>query len=95
MFKVFILRFYLFIFRERGREGERKGEKNQCVVASHAPHTGDLAHNPGMCPQPRHVPWLGIKLATLWLAGQHSIHWATPARGHFYISFSAQHSGLY
>ena len=36
------------------------------------PPTGDLA-----C---RHVPWLGIKLVTLWFAGRHSIHWATPAR---------------
>ena len=40
--------FYLFIFRERGREGEREGEKHQC--ASCAPPTGDLARNPGMCP---------------------------------------------
>ena len=38
------------MFRQRGREGERKGEKHQCVVASHAPLTGDLAYNPGMCP---------------------------------------------
>ena len=37
-------------FLERGREGEREGEKHQCVVASHMPPTGDLAHNPGMCP---------------------------------------------
>ena len=29
---------------------EGKGEKHQCVVASHAPPTGDLACNPGMCP---------------------------------------------
>ena len=29
--------FYLFIFRERGREGEREGERCQCVVASHGP----------------------------------------------------------
>ena len=36
----------LFIFRQRGREGE----KHQCVVASGAPPTGDLACNPGMCP---------------------------------------------
>ena len=43
-------RFYLFIFRERGREGEREGEKHQCVVASWAPPPGDLACNPGMCP---------------------------------------------
>ena len=31
------LRFYLFIFREKGR---REGEKYQYVVASCAPHTG-------------------------------------------------------
>ena len=36
-------------FRQRGREGERKGEKHQCVVASHVPLWG-----PGL--QPRHVP---------------------------------------
>ena len=29
----------LVIFRERGREGEREGEKHQCVVASHVTHT--------------------------------------------------------
>ena len=46
----FFLRFHLFIFRERGREGEREGEKHQCVVAFHTPPTGDLARNPGMCP---------------------------------------------
>ena len=39
-----------FIFKERGREGEREGEKHQCVVTSHMPPTGDLAQNPGMCP---------------------------------------------
>ena len=42
-------RFYLFI-KKRGREGEREGEKHQCVVASRAPTTGSLARNPGMCP---------------------------------------------
>ena len=26
------------------------GKKHQCVVASCAPPTGDLARNPGMCP---------------------------------------------
>ena len=41
----------LFIyFRARGREGERDGEKHQCVTASHMSPTGDLACNPGMCP---------------------------------------------
>ena len=44
------LRFYLFIFSERRREGEREGEKRQCVAASHAPPIGDVGHNPGMYP---------------------------------------------
>ena len=47
---IFFLRFYLFNFREMGREGEREGEKPQYVVASCTPQTGNLAHNPGMCP---------------------------------------------
>ena len=47
----FIKDFIYFNFRQRGREGEREGEKHQCVVASHAPtpHWG-----PGL--QPRLVP---------------------------------------
>ena len=32
----------LFIFRERGREGEGERERHQCVVAFRAPPTGDL-----------------------------------------------------
>ena len=39
----FFKRFYLFIFREKGKEGERERQKYHCVVASHAPPTGDLA----------------------------------------------------
>ena len=46
----FLKRLYLFILRQRGRVGEREGEKPQCVVASHTPPTGDPAYNPGMCP---------------------------------------------
>ena len=51
----FFLKIYLFTFRERGREGEREGEKQQCARDTlmgcllHAP-TGDLAHNLGTCP---------------------------------------------
>ena len=29
---------------------EREGEKHLCVVASCMSPTGDLTHNPGMCP---------------------------------------------
>ena len=43
-----------------------------CFFLSHTHYWG-----PGL--QPRHVPWLGIEPVTLWLAGQHALHWATPA----------------
>ena len=69
----FFLRFYLFIFREGKGGWKRERETSMCGCLPHTPYWG-----PG--PQPRHVPWLGIELETLWLAGQHSIHWATPAR---------------
>ena len=42
-FIFYFLKNYLFIFRERGKEKERGERNNQCVVASHAPHTGNLA----------------------------------------------------
>ena len=42
----------LFIyFSEREEEKEKEREKKyQCVVAPHMTPTGDLARNPGMCP---------------------------------------------
>ena len=40
----------MYLFLETRREGEREGEKHQCVVASWAASTGDLAHNTGLCP---------------------------------------------
>ena len=48
MFFLF-LRFYYFIFRGRGREREKDGEKHQLVASCTSP-TGDMAHNPGTCP---------------------------------------------
>ena len=46
----FLKKILFAYFRQKGREGEREGEKHYCVVASHAPPTGDLDHNPGKCP---------------------------------------------
>ena len=43
IFKTLFVLKILFIFRENGKEGEKEGEKHQCVVASHMPPTGDLA----------------------------------------------------
>ena len=64
---------FIYLFLERGREGEREGETLMCGCLTCAPYYG-----PG--PQPQHMPWLGIERATLWFTGWHSIHWATPAR---------------
>ena len=60
-----LLFIHSFIFRERVREGEREGEKHQCVIVSHEPPTGDLAHNPGVCPD-WESNWrpLGLKAGT-------------------------------
>ena len=51
LFLMFFLKkiLFLFIFRERGREGQQEGEKHQCMVVSPVSPTGDLAHNSGMC----------------------------------------------
>ena len=39
----------LFIYFQR-QGGRKEGEKHQCMIASCVPPTGDLARNPGMCP---------------------------------------------
>ena len=73
-FFIFSLRFYLFIFREQGKERRKRGKEiSMCGCFLCALYWG-----PG--PLPRHMLWLGIELATLWLIGPCSIHWATPAR---------------
>ena len=41
--------FYLLIFRERERKGEREGEKHQCVVASCCPHYWGPGLQPSVC----------------------------------------------
>ena len=69
----FLRRFYLFLERGEWGEKERKRNINVCLPLSHPP-TGDLAHNPGMCPK-------GNRTGTLCFATPLSIHWATPARG--------------
>ena len=62
------LKDFIYLFLERREGKEKEGETHGCVVASHAPPTGDLACNPGMCPE------LRIELVTLWFTVQHSIH---------------------
>ena len=49
-----IFKILFIFFKERGREGEREGKTNvqgkDRSVALHTPPHGDLASNPGMCP---------------------------------------------
>ncbi|KAF6109763.1 hypothetical protein HJG60_010966 [Phyllostomus discolor] len=51
---IYFQRFYLFIFREREKEGERQGGKHQCVGNT---WIGCLLHTPSWrrSLQPRHV----------------------------------------
>ena len=69
-FQPFFFFKILFIFRERGREGEKI---SMCGCLLHTLNGG-----PG--PQCKHMPWLGIEPATFQFTGRHSLHWATPAR---------------
>ena len=46
----YFLKDFIYLFRESEREGDREEEKHQCVVVSQVSPTGDLAHNPGLCP---------------------------------------------
>ena len=75
---VLYLKIYLFIFRERGREGER--ERNISVWEKHWSVASRTCPNQGPNLQPRHVPWPGIKLATLSFAEGRSSNWATAVR---------------
>ena len=47
---ILFLKILFIYFLEKEKEGEREGEKHQCVVASYLNPPGNLAHNPGMCP---------------------------------------------
>ena len=80
---LFLKRFYLFIFREGKGGRKRRKETSMCGCLSSAPppHSGDLAHNPGMCPDWESNWWL-------WFSVQCSLHWATPARA-FFVSCMA------
>ena len=68
----FFLKISFIYFLDRGRR-KRGRVTSMCGCLSHTFHWG-----PG--PQPRHVPWLGIKPATLQFADPYSTQWAIPAR---------------
>ena len=78
-----------FIFRQRGEEGEREGEKHQCVREV---STGCLSNVPG--PQPRHV-LTGNLPCDLLVPKMVPSPWNCTSQGRAYISFvSSVHSRL-
>ena len=88
-FSLFLKIFYLFTFRDKGREGEREGEKLQCARGTSiccSPH----AHNWEPGPETEALPWWGIKPSSFWFAGWHSIHWATPAGAQTIITWNVK-----
>ena len=66
--ELIIFYIYLFIFREREKEGSREGEKHWCVRET---SIGYPLHAPWWAPglQPRHVCQPGIKPVAFWFAG--------------------------
>ena len=64
-----------------GMERERDGENHQCVVTSHAPPTGDLAHNPGMCPD-----WESNRRPFSWQVSTQSTEPHQPGQGKTFYS---------
>ena len=66
---------FIYLFLERGGEGEREGEKHQCVVAYCVPSTWGLARNPDMGPT-----LTGNQTSDPLFTGRHSIHRVTPAK---------------
>ena len=74
----FFLTFYLFIFRERGRKGEREGVKPWCEKET------SIGCLPNL--QPRHGSWPGIELVTFHFAERCPTNWAIPVRAEVFVS---------
>ena len=86
IFSIFFFKILFIYFLERG-QGREKGREISlwgCLLPA-------CDWGPG--PQPRHVPWLGIKLVTFWFSGQSYIHWATrPGLLVYILSTCCSHS---
>ena len=60
---------------ERGERWERERERNIDVREEHWLLASCMCPNWGINPQPRHVPWPGIKPMTFWFTGPHQPGW--------------------
>ena len=80
---------FIYLFLERRREGEGRRETSLCGCPC-VPPTGDLAYNPGLCPD-----WELNRQLFGSQAGTHSIPWATPARAEVNTYFNIFESESY
>ena len=77
---IFFKILFIYLFLERGEERENERDRNICVwlaLTNSAP--GDLAHNPGMCPDWESNQWPFL------VHRPTSVHSATPARAGGFI----------
>ena len=75
----FFFKDFIYLFSERGEGREKRGrETSMCGCLSRTLPQGTW-------PATQACALMGIKQATLWFAGWHSNHWATPARANFLI----------
>ena len=79
----------LFIYSQR--EGERDGEKHQCVRETLIRIASCTRPTQGPNRQPRHVPWPGIEPATFYFAGWCSTNWPMSVRGSFHSFLNPLH----
>ena len=77
-FHLVIFKDFIHLFLERGREREERKRNINVWLPLVCPL-------PGTWPKTQACALTGIKLAALWFAGWHSIHWATPARAIFFL----------
>ena len=74
-FFFFFLKDFIYLFLERGEEREKESEKS--MSEKHWSVASRMHHDRGPNPQPRHVPWLGIKLVTFGFLGRCPTSWGT------------------
>ena len=91
-FLLLLFKDFIYLFFERGERREKNRERNIDMREKHQWVASCMSLDWGPTPQSRHVPWQGIKLATLCFRGQCPTNWATLVRskGRTFV----QHLGL-
>ena len=83
--------YYLFkifckLILEKGERREKKGEKHWCERKTLIGYR-EYTPLPGLNPQPRHVPWLGIWPTIFWFMGQHFNQLSNASQGNWVVFY--------